>query len=1123
MTPNLFTLFTDPTGTLLYFLAAIALGQAALFMALGQRWRGPSERAAARYTAAGLLIVGGWLVLLIGALLAVVTHTSAIVILPPFERALDAWIVLILMWAFVTADTPDDTQRLTPGAGLLGLLIIIGFLYSEFRWLNNPTGSSTNFNVSSLGIAWTIVTLSLATIGAILILVRERRIIDWPLKILCFAVLIAGSGVTLYGVTSGTLNGGELGVLRLTLLASLSIWPVITYRLVIARMAQTIEEARRSRPSMAQASQNVVTSASNGVPSGVTESPVNADGREAITILKALGAMIDKESPDDLPGQIVLSVANALKSDVVALLTLDDAEYADVMAAYDNIQQKPIPAMAIKLDEQPTLLRALNERKQSMLVSDKNLNEMVDLYTRLDIQRTGPVYFQPLIRDGIPVAVMIVALPYSQRQLRDSEVNLLEALAPIAARLFSISRMATRARHESAARAVQAVIDGTATEEPQTQRFDSPAAEIESARGQISEFSDKIRELQIELDFERSRLSQLSGDENLSITQQIKVLTTEREQLATERERLTAALQESQTRILGMTAGDQVDAYLPMVEALQRERDDLAAQKTKLEAQLADIRMRGPAPAPAVLRRVLTSLTDEKARLLVERNQIAEQLAMVQEQMRAFGIDGPGGLTQLVAQLSEDRAHYKAVAEKATQDRDTLLADRSRLADDIRAARERDEKIASMEDALRRLAQDREAVSSQRDTIRQERDALRQEREAQGAQAGYWQREKIRLTAEVEGLQTEMEEVNFFRNQAQAELSKALTERTALQAERDQLKAAVQGSRAEIQQTGADGIEMLKAMIDELTESRSDIEHQLLHAQAQIRTMNEALAQAQNRLARSIPLPESTPVDASQAEVMLSIAQELRTPMSSIIGYVDLLLGESVGILGALQRQFLQRVKANTDRLGTLLEDFVRVTAIGTGQMRLQPVAVNLVELVDDSITATRTQFREKGITLQIDVPDALPPLTGDRDAIQQIVIRLLNNAYLAAPTDSDVSISARYEAQYKLPANVGKANGKTPAIDIILLSVRDRGGGIPVDEQARVFTRLYRADNPLIQGLGDTGVGLSIARALTEMHGGRIWLESQPGVGSTFRVALPLRREQNTVNQPVEVTHAAS
>jgi signal transduction histidine kinase len=334
------------------------------------------------------------------------------------------------------------------------------------------------------------------------------------------------------------------------------------------------------------------------------------------------------------------------------------------------------------------------------------------------------------------------------------------------------------------------------------------------------------------------------------------------------------------------------------------------------------------------------------------------------------------------------------------------------------------------------------------------------------------------------------------------EHDKLYAERVALQTERDQFAASTQGNREMLQRFGADGLDQMKQMIDSLTEERSDLDRQLRQMQEHARILESQLEQAETKLAKSVQLPLSVTLDASDAEVMLSIAQELRTPMSSIAGYVDLLLGESVGILGALQRQFLQRVKANADRLSALLEDFIRVTALDTGQVALDPQNVDVTEVIDDAITSTRTQFKEKGITLKMDIPDNLPAIHGDRDALQQIIVQLLSNAYLASPTDGEVAIQAKLERNYSLPGRNG-----TPARkgDAIYIAVRDYGAGIPPEEQKRVFSRLYRADTQLIQGIGDTGVGLSIARALTEMHGGQIWVESTQGKGSIFKLVVPL------------------
>jgi signal transduction histidine kinase len=230
------------------------------------------------------------------------------------------------------------------------------------------------------------------------------------------------------------------------------------------------------------------------------------------------------------------------------------------------------------------------------------------------------------------------------------------------------------------------------------------------------------------------------------------------------------------------------------------------------------------------------------------------------------------------------------------------------------------------------------------------------------------------------------------------------------------------------------------------------------------------------------------------------MVQELRTPMTSIVGYVDLLLSESVGILGEMQRKFLQRVSTNVSRLTTMLDDLTRITALDTGQFVLVAEPVDVIALIEDAITNSASQFREKGLVVNLNLSDDdIPPVAADQDAMSQIIGQLLTNAYLASPPNTDVTITARRQ-----PVTLSD-NGSRDMVDGLFVAVADRGGGIALDDQARVFSRKYKADNPLIQGLGDTGVGLAIAKALVEAHGGRLWLETQVEVGSTFTFVLPL------------------
>jgi signal transduction histidine kinase len=230
------------------------------------------------------------------------------------------------------------------------------------------------------------------------------------------------------------------------------------------------------------------------------------------------------------------------------------------------------------------------------------------------------------------------------------------------------------------------------------------------------------------------------------------------------------------------------------------------------------------------------------------------------------------------------------------------------------------------------------------------------------------------------------------------------------------------------------------------------------------------------------------------------MVQELRTPMTSITGYIDLLLGESAGILGEMQRKFLQRVSVNVGRLTGMLDDLVQITQLDTGQFELEPEHVDVVAMIEDAITSASTQFREKGLTVQLDLDDEVPAVPADRDAIGQIIGQLLTNAYLVSPPDSEIYISA-----LRKPFALDRGEHDAEQIDSLYVAVEDRGGGIAPEDEARVFSRKYKAENPLIQGLGDTGVGLSIAKALAEAHGGKLWLETRDNLGSRFVFVLPI------------------
>jgi signal transduction histidine kinase len=355
--------------------------------------------------------------------------------------------------------------------------------------------------------------------------------------------------------------------------------------------------------------------------------------------------------------------------------------------------------------------------------------------------------------------------------------------------------------------------------------------------------------------------------------------------------------------------------------------------------------------------------------------------------------------------------------------------------------------------------------------IEQQRDSARQLSEDIRAQLTQIQNRNTELNNELVTLQARLQQ----NNETALAHQEALKSLEDLRIQNEKLKARLETAKSDSSGAGNEYYENeLKITLGEVA-----------RLQNQLAETNIKILELEKR--------PSGKLTTDQADVIASIAQELRQPMSSVIGYTDLMLGESVGILGALQRKFIERIKASTERIGSMIDDLIQITTLETGLMALKPENVDLNLVIDNAMAYTSSQLREKNISLHIDLPEAMQPIQADREAIQQILIHLLQNAGAASPVEGSVTLRVRTQQE--------------DSIEYILIQIADSGGGIPAEDLGRVFSRLYRADNALIQGVGDTGVGLSIAKALTQAQGGRVWVETELGTGSTFSILLPTRQ----------------
>src|SRR5450759_2197111 len=204
-------------------------------------------------------------------------------------------------------------------------------------------------------------------------------------------------------------------------------------------------------------------------------------------------------------------------------------------------------------------------------------------------------------------------------------------------------------------------------------------------------------------------------------------------------------------------------------------------------------------------------------------------------------------------------------------------------------------------------------------------------------------------------------------------------------------------------------------------------------------------------------------------EFVSTVSHELRTPMTSIKGYVDLILDGDGGEVNAVQREFLQIVKENSDRLVELINDMLDVSRIESGRVHLKIVPLSMLDAVEGAIDSFRAVLEQTGRTINVQVAESLPRVAGDRDRVGQVLINFISNALKYSPGGGTVTINARHTG------------------DMVAISVSDQGIGISREDQKNLFTKFYRVDSTLTREIGGTGLGLSICKSIIEILGGKV------------------------------------
>ncbi len=299
--------------------------------------------------------------------------------------------------------------------------------------------------------------------------------------------------------------------------------------------------------------------------------------------------------------------------------------------------------------------------------------------------------------------------------------------------------------------------------------------------------------------------------------------------------------------------------------------------------------------------------------------------------------------------------------------------------------------------------------------------------------------------------------------------------------------------------------ETIQILEDEISRMRSAISEseqhsphgQVVELTSQLQDTLQELAGARARLVQieeKTPRPEPQPPSRSAVRAIANLAQDLRQPMSSILGYAELLQRESSGLLTIDQREYIEHIHQSTEKLTRHLNTLINMMAIHTGTLDLVPTSINIQAALRDALAQSSTAIRNRRQTLRVDVPQPMPRVLGDADAIFQMLVHLINNATSATPEGGKIWIAAK----------VAEAD----SLGFLTLWITDGGVGISAEDRKRVFNVEYPRGGEPIHGIGEEGIGLSIAKSLIEAMGGRIWVDSQLGQGSTFTILLPLSEQ---------------
>jgi PAS domain S-box-containing protein len=254
--------------------------------------------------------------------------------------------------------------------------------------------------------------------------------------------------------------------------------------------------------------------------------------------------------------------------------------------------------------------------------------------------------------------------------------------------------------------------------------------------------------------------------------------------------------------------------------------------------------------------------------------------------------------------------------------------------------------------------------------------------------------------------------------------------------------------------------------------------------------MRDPLGEVAGRIFAFRDISADRMVEQVKSDFVAAVSHELRTPLTSIYGFAETLLRQDVLFGDEERRVFIGYIASESERLTEIVDQLLNVARLDAGDLQVEPEPIDVASVVSEVVETVEETGALNGYNFEVDLPSEPLAAEADRDKLRQVFSILVENALKYSPLGGTVTVGAR------------RTN------DGVEVRVVDQGAGIPVGEQERIFRKFYRAESTVRDGEGGTGLGLFIARELVTAMGGRIWVESAEGEGSSFAFELPVARE---------------